>query len=272
MGCVLLSDLGDKSFNGMNCITAWSIYNGDRAIPVRGTNIKGTKRQHTTKSIIIRPIEKGWDTRDQDYFRPLYISSQQLEEDKIKPINGFYVCARNYSVQYKCNNIAYAMTDFPDGRVKIYQPLEQDPTKKWKSTTTHHDIGFYDRVIGSNNEVLIVCKGYMDARITCNLTRGIDIVWIQAEGNNIHDKILALPHKHKLLFMDNDIAGTGYLCKHLDYMSERGHHAIPMQLPVSLAKDTKESMQRHGYKYTHYIINKLIDKCLSPSYSIPFSR
>ena len=266
LGYVALSDFGDVRFNGMNCLEAWKIWNSDRPIPLSPSS-KREASHRKTSTTVITPKSREWDNRDELFWGALHIPKYQLIEDKVKPTIGFEVNSGRYNAYYSCIGVGYAYTDFPDGRCKIYQPYNKEV--KWKSTTKPEDIGFFDRIV-KEHDVLCICKSYCDARINANIIDYVDTVWIQAEGNNIHDKLLSTHHSTIALFMDNDIAGTQYLIKHIEQLSTTGKRIIPIQLPLSFAKDNKDAMQRHGFKHTKHLLKKLFEKrlCQDKFYSI----
>ena len=146
----------------------------------------------------------------------------------------------------------YALTDFPSGHVKVYQPGKT--IGKWVSNCTVDDIGFYNR-LPKNGDTLFICKSYKDARINLNLGFNATI-WTQGEHFPIREKVireLAQRFKRIYVYYDNDKAGITaalHLCQVANGILGDTVF-IPLWLPEALLsnegiKDSADYLPIHG--------------------------
>lgn len=152
---------------------------------------------------------RNFNLLDKAFWQDKYeIVKQSLIEDKVFPI---YQCSvfnsrhGDYIIDYR-DHLAYAYTDFDDGRKKIYCPTK---SKKGKFVTNcfKDDIGGI-KSLAENGSRLIITKSYKDWRVLKNL--GQNVLWVQSEGIIPSLEIL-LPICNRfdsvIIFFDNDEPG-----------------------------------------------------------------
>lgn len=179
-------------------------------------NVKITKEE-TSKPILklkqpkkqkkILYLTRPFDIRDKNFWSQYGISSENLKDDKVIPIQVYQSTSReNVPFTIRAFDIMYAYTDFKNDRIKIYRPYGTKESK-WFTNCTQNDIGGINYVDFKVKD-LIITKSYKDYRVIKNL--GINTVWFQNEGmipSPTILKSLCKNFKRIIIWFDNDEPG-----------------------------------------------------------------
>jgi hypothetical protein len=116
------------------------------------------KKSNTMLLINTRPF----NIKDKNFWSPFEITSNNLKEDKVFAVSQLKVINSKKGNDYQSmiRDIAYAYTDFPLSRKKIYRPL-QTKNKKFISTCSKEDIGNINQLVKFGKK-LIITKSYKD--------------------------------------------------------------------------------------------------------------
>lgn len=194
-------------------------------------NLSGSKEElpQTKPTIFTKRVERDktityslrkFTLQDKAQWEPYEITRNNLEEDKVLPIRAY----RFQSKKGEYHNIvpydvAYAYTEFDDGKVKIYRPNAPDKYTKWLTNCGINDVGSINHLPWLG-EQLIITKSYKDCRVLRN--QGLHSIWFQSEGMFPNEDIIkSLCKRFNKIFIlwDNDSVGlsTGKIL--LDYIN-----------------------------------------------------
>lgn len=157
----------------------------------------------TLIDIKTRPI----DGRDFLYWSKYHININDLKEDLVYPISS-YILTNNKIGTKTFNiintNIAYAYTEFENGKKKIYKPYE---SSSFISNCTQNNIGNMGK-LPPGGRSLIITKSYKDCKVLQDV--GKNVIWFQNEGmvpdESLLKEVCAPFDSIKVLF-DNDLPG-----------------------------------------------------------------
>lgn len=159
------------------------------------------------KDRVITFLPRKFNYKDMKFWSQYEISRQNLEEDKVIPIDLYKSTSRKGEpFVIKPLDIMYAYTDFDNNKVKIYRPYG-NKEEKWFTNCTQNDIGNVDNLPISGDQ-LIISKSYKDCRVLRN--QGLNVVWFQNEGMIPAPTLLvSLCKRFKsiIVWFDNDKAG-----------------------------------------------------------------
>lgn len=157
-----------------------------------------------------KPVEimiqtRDFDYRDQKFWQPYGITKQQLIQDKVFPLAKFKMKnTKKGDFTNHCRGLAYAFTDFEQGRKKIYRPKKKGK-QRFFTNCGANDIGGDIPPFGNK---LLITKSYKDWRVVTN--QGMYSVWFQNEGmfpSIVILKALIEGYKKVYIVFDNDQAG-----------------------------------------------------------------
>ncbi|MDB4285875.1 hypothetical protein N9933_01075 [bacterium] len=185
-------------------------------------------------SFLVDP--RPFNTLDQEYWEPYGISSYDLQEDKVFPVNQFRILnSSKGDILARPSDICYAFTDFFNHKKKIYRPLND----KFRFLTNcgKNDIGGLSPLIRGGT--LVIKKSYKDYRVIKN--QGYKSVWMQNEGM-IPDESILIPlckdFESVPIFYDNDPAGIKAAGIMVDTINKHlPNKAYPIHLPTRLGNE-----------------------------------
>ena len=172
-----------------------------------GTSEVVLKLKEPKKQKEILYLPRAFDNRDKVYWSQYNISSKNLIEDKVIPIQ-LYQSTSKKGIPFTIRgfDIMYAYTDFKNNRLKIYRPYGTKESK-WFTNCTQNDIGGIDYVDYEADNLLIT-KSYKDYRVIKN--QKVNTVWFQNEGmipSPTILKSLCKGFKRIIIWFDNDEPG-----------------------------------------------------------------
>lgn len=154
-------------------------------------------------------------------------------------------------------------------RVKVYRPVAQDKTKKWKSNCIKTDI-FGLENLPNKGKILIITKSLKDVMVL--RTFGFNAISLQAESIKIDDDIRPILRpilkrfENTILWYDNDTAGIkGSVAA--SYELKCPYTYIPGKYKQ---KDISDFVRDFGRRKTWKLIKKLIKDALTRHSTIPF--
>ena len=153
--------------------------------------------------------ERPFENKDKRFWSKYGISRQNLIDDGVKAISMYRYMSKKYREYFIVTSYCYAYTDFPEGKLKIYNPFTEDKLAKWLTNCTQHDVGGI-RHLPDTGSLLIITKSYKDWRVLKNL--GYVCVWFQNEGMMPNNEILidlCARFTRIIVWFDNDSAGLG---------------------------------------------------------------
>ena len=160
------------------------------------------KRERT-----ITYLPRQFNGKDKKFWSQYEISSEELIEDKVIPIDLYKSTSRKgVPFVIKPFDIMYAYTDFDNSRVKIYRPYGSKD-EKWFTNCTQNDIGCINSLPISGKR-LVISKSYKDCRVLRN--QGLNSVWFQNEGMLPKPTLIVQLCKRFneiIVWFDNDEAG-----------------------------------------------------------------
>lgn len=206
------------------------------------------RKEKIKKDFLIYPREFNY--ADRLYWEPYGVTKQQLIDDKVFPLELF----QTYTKEGRFFSVApfkvcYAYTDFPDNRVKVYQPYKTSKTGKWFTNCSASDVGNIND-LPEQGDTLIISKSYKDCRVLRNL--GYTSIWFQNEGMFPPKEILKdLLQRFKNIYVmfDNDETGiqkSNLLCKVLRDLTMEIGSRIRISL-VSLPINDKDAKDPADY-------------------------
>lgn len=228
-GCKFIIDHKDRLvFNDyastmpyMDCFDAVQIHFGFRSFYqtlrflhktyVQGKKpiVGGTSRPTSiikAKNKSIQIENRRYERKDINYWKQYGITIEELISDHVHPVSKYKILTGATGRVSRVYDIAYAYTDFPKGRMKLYFPKRRGKGR-FLSTCTKNDLGLL-----ANHPTLgikvIITKSYKDARVLRNL--GYHSVWVQSEGTLPKYSVLYNQiggYKNIYLWYDNDRAG-----------------------------------------------------------------
>ena len=164
--------------------------------------VKKIKRERT-----ITYVPRQFNGKDKKFWSQYEISSKELIEDKVIPIDLYKSTSRKGEpFVIKPFDIMYAYTDFDNSKVKVYRPYG-GKEEKWFTNCTQNDIGSINHLPISGDK-LIISKSYKDCRVIRN--QGLNSIWFQNEGmipNPTLLRQLCNRFKEIIIWFDNDEAG-----------------------------------------------------------------
>lgn len=186
----------------------------------------------------IRYAVRKWDMRDKKFWFDRYeIKSEQLIFDKVYPISCYGSNSKKTGEPYLITpfDIAYAITDFPSGNVKIYRPYSKD--YKWLTNCNQNDVGGITH-LSDRNDQIIVTKSYKDYRVLTNI--GLKCIWLQNEGMVPLSSILKEISKKTdkiVIWFDNDPVGQAAIKKVVEKFKEYHKNVHGLFLPPILLNE-----------------------------------
>lgn len=206
--------------------------------------LSGIKKLDKSKNTIIQIYPRLFSIDDINYWNQYGISVDDLSEDSVIPI---YKARINGSTVIRFNSIAYAYTDFPDGRKKLYSPKSGKKYGKWISNVTRNDIGNINSLPLRGNQIIIT-KSYKDRRVLYN--QGLDVVWFQNEGVIPDDYLLkriARRFKKIVIFFDSDNPGIMASTKLRSYLvSKFNNEIVEINIKATNTKDPSDFVKYYG--------------------------
>lgn len=153
--------------------------------------------------LIINYKNKQFTKQDKKFWSQYLIYPEHLIEDNVDSVSSYSYRNKIVDIYGLC----YAY-NFPNGKVKIYQPYA-DPKFKWFTNCTNDDVGNIQNISDRSTSSLVITKAYKDNRVIRNADLK-ECVWFQNEGQVPSDKInidLITRFPHIYFFFDNDLAG-----------------------------------------------------------------
>lgn len=164
--------------------------------------VKKLKKERT-----ITYAPRKFNNKDKEFWSQYEISSEQLIEDGVIPIDIYRSISRKGTpFTIKPIDITYAYTDFDNNKIKIYRPFG-GKEEKWFTNCSQNDVGSINHLPISGKK-LIIQKSYKDCRVLRN--QGLNAVWFQNEGmipNPTILKSLCRRFDQIIVWFDNDDAG-----------------------------------------------------------------
>ena len=189
------------------------------------------------KDRVITFLPRKFNYKDMKFWSQYEISRQNLEEDKVIPIDLYKSTSRKGEpFVIKPLDIMYAYTDFDNSRVKIYRPYG-NKDEKWFTNCTQNDIGSINHLPISGDK-LIISKSYKDCRVIRN--QGLNSIWFQNEGMFPDDQNLSLLLQNipkSIIFFDNDLQGITSSAALTKKIQELGFNTESICLPEALLKN-----------------------------------
>lgn len=170
------------------------------------TKIKQEIKRSLKESVKLIIEPRHFIPKDAGFWIPYGISSANLLEDKQFAISAFHALnTKKGNFSSKCYDLAYADTNFPNGRKKIYFP-NREGKGRFITTCTREDIGGINSLPPFGRQ-LIITKSYKDWRVLKN--QGKNAVYLQNEGMFPLKElfILCKNWKQVIIFFDNDTQG-----------------------------------------------------------------
>lgn len=210
-------------------------------------------------------VREDFTKKDLEFWLPYGIVKKQLIEDKVVSVKEFHLLntKKDTSFSSVCTDLAFAYTDFPEGRKKIYFP-ERLNSNRFLSTCNKNDVGGINSFLYSGDKAVIT-KSYKDYRVLKNF--GLNVVWLQNEGMVPDIDILKnLVNNHKKIFVwfDNDRAGieaankiTGII--NMLYLGKASTLWIPESLLKQGIKDPSDWIKAEGFNPLNEFIKKFIN-------------
>lgn len=210
-------------------------------------------------TIITYTKKREFSRNDRIYWSKFLITTQNLLEDNVYPVDRFTKVNRKGKFSSVCYNPSFAL-DFIH-HVKLYFPLNNIEFK-WLSNCDENDIGNIDNLPITGSK-LIISKAYKDHRVIRNLTNN-NVIWFQNEGCVPDDYILKMLLKrfHEIvIFFDNDYTGIkqGYKIVTILKKLSKGKNIVRMvYLPIkSKYKDIAEYVGKEGRQDTLKILKQI---------------
>lgn len=204
---------------------------------------------------------RDFDNRDADYWAQYDITRNQLIEDGVFPIIWYKIYSRKLKdfVVIRKDTIAYAYTEFDEGKKKIYSPLLPG-VGKWITDCDENDIGNYKN-LPQYGDTLIISKSYKDCRVLRN--QGLHSVWFQNEGMKPgKEKLAELARRFNriIVWFDNDETGLISANKLSDYLNSLySDKSLVIHLPVSILeqgiKDPSDLVKYKGVEELTKFLN-----------------
>lgn len=204
--------------------------------------------------------QRDFSKQDFEYWSSYGITKEQLESDKVIPINSYRLNYENGAQFISCFTPSYAYTEFKDSRKKIYSPKEEN--LKWRTNCSQNDIGSIKH-LDLNTEYLVITKSYKDCRVLRNL--GINTIWFQSESQIPNKEALEsfIPlYKNVYILYDNDNAGVSLSMVLKDKLKEYFNIEATNIFISKEYKDTKDISDlilNYGEEITKEFINKKIN-------------
>lgn len=203
------------------------------------------KKEYNT---VIIPVKKEWTKEDIQYWKQFGISTQELEEDNVLSIKGYFI----NDIPYITDDLSYSIK-ISDKVYKIYRPY-QSKKYKWRTNASPNDIVYYSYP----KDYLIVTKSYKDCRVLRNL--GYCAIWLQNEGAIPSDLDYIKSFNKIYIFFDNDTAGINAAYKLNNLLENKG------KLIVSSIKHIKDVAEMWAYKGPEYTKNFLHASIMGTDY------
>lgn len=169
--------------------------------------IKSEVKKEAKKKVKLLIEARPFEIRDRQFWEPYGIRKKDLIEDRVFPISRLFALnTKTGSHAIDCRDLAYAYTEFPESKKKIYFPLREGK-KRFITNCSQNDVGGINSLTPYGSE-LIITKGYKDYRVLKN--SGKNVVWFQNEGMIPNNQILNQLVKHFVkivVWFDNDHAG-----------------------------------------------------------------
>lgn len=237
-------------------------YESSKLTPIISKTPDGSKK--ITK-LLVTPRE-DFTKKDLEFWLPYGIVKKQLVEDKVFSVREFHLLndKKGNSFISKCTDLAFAYTDFNEGRKKIYFP-ERLNNHRFLSTCTQNDVGGINSFLYAG-EKAIITKSYKDYRVLKNF--GLNVVWLQNEGM-VPDmdllKNLVVNHKKIFVWFDNDRAGIEAANKitniiNMIYLGKASTLWIPEPLLKQGIKDPSDWIKAQGFSPLNEFIKKFINE------------
>lgn len=185
--------------------------------------------------LLIEP--RDYNNKDVHFWKSYGITIPQLIEDKVFAISAFHALnTKKGNISSKCYDLAYADTNFSEGRKKIYFP-HRASKNRFITTCKREDIGGISSLAPFGRQ-LIITKSYKDFRVLKN--QGKNVIYLQNEGMFPLKRLLIIVKSWKevIIFFDNDSQG---MCSaealagliNAEYLGK----AKPLWLPETLYND-----------------------------------
>ncbi len=209
--------------------------------------------------------KRSWNTNDQKLWTQYNISSKDLEEYCVVPLDS-YILSKKEDLEIK--NVAisgpYIYGYFTNDGVlyKIYQPKNKE--KKFiKITTPIKSLKAENYIQGTdqlkNHDYLLIVSSLKDILSTKSLKLNIDLVAPDSENTLIpEDDIKHWKKKYKkvIVMFDNDRAGIESMKKY------REKYGLPVIL-LNREKDVSDSIFKYGPNKIKLELVPLINNCIN---------
>jgi 5S rRNA maturation endonuclease (ribonuclease M5) len=169
---------------------------------------------------------RNWNKKDQEYWLQFGIDIKLLKKYNIFPVKKYYTKTKStsgfllvYNYDRDRNDPCYCYRiGEDDPNVKLYRPLAQDVSHKWRTNTTVNDVQGLDQLpLNSTNDTLIITSSMKDALTLVSV--GYDAIAPQSEGvcipTNIINK-LKKKYKRIIFIYDSDETGHKYSKQHAE--------------------------------------------------------
>lgn len=215
--------------------------------PVR-TTVEKIVNLPKVQKVITYAVRK-FDVRDKIFWGKYEITKQNLVDDNVLPLSFYRLQSDKPTVNITPYDIAYAYTEFPNNKCKIYRP-NADKKIKWITNCNQHDVGSYIH-LPLTGKLLYITKSYKDCRVLRN--QGLHSVWFQNEGMFPNQNILLDYCKRFnkiIVWFDNDTVGIKNGIYLVDYLNKLCKNKAKLCfLPVNLLdykiKDPSDCIVKH---------------------------
>ena len=193
--------------------------NSGKPIRITYQPVKSSKRKRKDSSNIefesyIKNGKHVFTKKVRDYLELRGITLNQLYSDGGRSVQNLWINGSLITPKEPC----IALT-FPDGKFKIYSPLEED--YKWMGTVDRNSIWIWNR----DKKKGILTKSWKDGRIIFNNTIEYNVYSFQNEGVLPEDSIVLETFKgieELIIIYDNDEPGINASIRICDYLSDLG--------------------------------------------------
>ena len=174
-------------------------------IRVQTRMIRDIQKQ-TKESVKILIEPRNYNQNDTNWWKPYGVTTSQLLQDKYYAFSAFHALnTKKGNISSRPTDLAYADTNFKEGRKKLYFPLRQGK-HRFLTTCRREDIGGINSLPPMGRQ-LIISKSYKDYRVLKN--QGKNVIYLQNEGMYPLQLLLSIckSWKEVIVFFDNDKQG-----------------------------------------------------------------
>lgn len=145
-------------------------------------------------------VFRNWQVQDKDYWQAYYISSDNLNDDGVKPVEELVVNNKRVRISQ-----GYYIADTQEPSwFTIYQP--NNPDFKFYKNTSVEAIGNF-KSLYSTSDTLIISKSYKDSRVLRNLFPDLAVIYFNSETSFPKNLSFLDYYKNRFIIYDNDEPG-----------------------------------------------------------------